>query len=400
MRKFVVLLLTSIYLLLNTNSLAISSPTNLSPADGSTTSSNTLSWSAVSSAAKYRVLLDTNNPPTSSTAFRDYYPVNNQYSPTGMSSGTIYYWKVEAYDGSTWSPWTNIQSFTFSSSPPISTPTPTTPQPTNTPTPVSSPTTAPTPTTPTSSSQPTLTSSPTPTTSTSPSFTISASQLSINSSNSFSVAVNLTSLAPNSHFYLKGAFQKSGSSNYFGQTQINNSWVKNSSNFTNQLSITTNSSGNFSGNLTVMPDTDDSGFTGSSDYMFKVGRYSETGSGPTWSNPITVTITDTSAPLTGASSLGVTPTLTPTPTPTPKSFFSSIASSLGFGGSSHIIKIPDNLTASTEASIAGVASQSSQSTEIASAKSAKSPNYLLLASGVAFLLVSTLVFYAWRKYRL
>jgi len=149
-----------------------------------------------------------------------------------------------------------------------------------------------------------------------------------------------------------------------------------------------------------MPDTDDSGFTGSSDYMFKVGRYSETGSGPTWSNPITVTITDTSAPLTGASSLGVTPTLTPTPTPTPKSFFSSIASSLGFGGSSHIIKIPDNLTASTEASIAGVASQSSQSTEIASAKSAKSPNYLLLASGVAFLLVSTLVFYAWRKYRL
>jgi hypothetical protein len=89
---------------------------------------------------------------------------------------------------------------------------------------------------------------------------------------------------PNSKFYFKGAFKKPDSSNYFGLTKVGSGWVKNGSGYSDQYSATTDSSGNWSGSLEVQPDPFDSGYDGSGDYIFKAGRYTASGSGPSWSN--------------------------------------------------------------------------------------------------------------------
>lgn len=149
------------------------------------------------------------------------------------------------------------------------------------------------------STQPTSTPDPTPspnnpapTSSTKSSFTVSNIPSQIDVSQSFSVTVDLTlPNSPNSTFYLKGAFKKADSSNYFGLTKVGSSWIKNGASYSNQFQITTNSAGHWSGSLEVQADSADSGFKGSGDYTFKVGRYSASGSGPTWSNEVTIKVT-------------------------------------------------------------------------------------------------------------
>lgn len=138
---------------------------------------------------------------------------------------------------------------------------------------------------------PSPTASPTPSpsssssSSTTSSFTISGVPSTLDSDKSFSASINLSlPNYPNTKFYLKGVFKKPDSSNYFGQTKVNSSWIKNSSTYSDQFSIITDSSGNWSGTIDVQIDSFDSGYTGSGDYIFKVGRYSDSGSGPTWSN--------------------------------------------------------------------------------------------------------------------
>lgn len=135
--------------------------------------------------------------------------------------------------------------------------------------------------------------SPSPSSSTSltSSFTISNVPTQINSDESFIANINLSlPTNPNTKFYLKGAFKKPDTSNYFGLTKVSSSWMGNSNSYTDQLSITTDSAGNWSGNLEVKPDPFDSGYNGSGTYFFKVGRYSESGSGPTWSNEVSLNI--------------------------------------------------------------------------------------------------------------
>ena len=135
------------------------------------------------------------------------------------------------------------------------------------------------------------------------SFTISGTPSQINSDQSFTASVNLTLPdSPNTNFYLKGAFKKQDGSNYFGLTKVSGNWIKNNSTYSNQYPITTNSSGNWSGNLEIQPDADDSGFSGSDNYIFKAGRYTSSGSGPTWSNETTLKITDTSTQNQGSAS--------------------------------------------------------------------------------------------------
>ncbi|HBQ51270.1 TPA: hypothetical protein DD690_04805 [Candidatus Daviesbacteria bacterium] len=137
--------------------------------------------------------------------------------------------------------------------------------------------------------------SPSPTPSPSPSsassFTISNVPSSIDSTQTFTTSITLElSSYPNTKFYLKGAFVKSGSTNYFGYTKVNDSWVKNNNTYSDQYSITTDSSGKWSGSLEIQPDVFDSGYEGTNDYIFKVGRYTSSGNGPTWSNEITIKI--------------------------------------------------------------------------------------------------------------
>lgn len=145
-------------------------------------------------------------------------------------------------------------------------------------------------TSPSPSLSPSSTSPPGPSSSSS-SFTISNIPSQINSDQLFSISVNLSlPNNPNTLFYLKGAFKKADSSNYFGQTLVSGNWIKNGSTYSSQLAITTDSSGNWSGDLEVQVDSEDAGFTGTGDYIFKVGRYTSAGSGPTWSNESTIKI--------------------------------------------------------------------------------------------------------------
>lgn len=234
--------------------LAISAPVQVSPNDGNTVSSTTLTWQAPSyslySGSPYRVQVDDEttftNPP------KDYYTANLSYTPT-LSDGT-WYWRVKAKDsGGTWSEWSSTWSFILSSSSPSPTPTP----------------------------SPSSTSS----------FAVSNVPSSIDSTQTFTTSVNLElSSYPNTKFYLKGAFVKSGSTNYFGFTKVVGNWVKNNSSYSSQYEITTDSGGKWSGNLEIQPDVMDSGYEGTNDYIFKVGRYTSSGNGPTWGNEVSIKI--------------------------------------------------------------------------------------------------------------
>lgn len=123
------------------------------------------------------------------------------------------------------------------------------------------------------------------------SFNIQINKNNIDSKDIVEINIDLKALTPNTSYYLKPSFYQEGSTNYFGYSEINNSWIKNSVTATNQYKITTDSSGNWQGKLNTKVDPDDSGFKGSGDYQLKVGRYTDTGSGLTWSNNISVSIT-------------------------------------------------------------------------------------------------------------
>lgn len=165
---------------------------------------------------------------------------------------------------------------------------------------------------------PTPTTSPTSSPSTS-SFTISNTPSQINSDQSFSVLVNLSfPNNPSTNFYLKGAFKTIDGSNYFGLTKVSGAWIKNGSSYSNQYQITTDSSGNWSGNLEVQPDSGDSGFTGTGDYIFKVARYTSSGSGPTWNADQTMKINSVAVSNQEETSTDTAPSTTPTLTSSTK----------------------------------------------------------------------------------
>lgn len=231
---------------------------------------------------------------------------------------------------------------------------------------------------PASSSTSTPTPSPSSTLSTS-SFNISNVPSQINSDQSFSVSVNLLSPnSPNTKFYLKGAFKKANSTNYFGITKVSGSWVKNGSTYSEQYAITTDASGNWSGSLEVMPDASDLGYTGTDDYIFKVGKYDSSASNPSvsWSNETSVNIvgSQSSQETTSTSSTNPTPITTPKTTISPKSNSSKISAS------SPSIKI---------GSVAGIfksATPASSPTSQALVKDQKQVNIFVLA-GIVLIIV-------------
>lgn len=127
----------------------------------------------------------------------------------------------------------------------------------------------------------------------------------------------------NKNYYLEGAFKK-GSSNYFGLTWNDSSWVQyTSSDFSTLKLITTDTTGKWSGIAKIKIDKDSSLFSGSGIYTLRIKRFTTGGSG-TWADnsidlevnapsPIpTATPTPTPSPSPSPTS---TPTSTPTPTP-------------------------------------------------------------------------------------
>lgn len=116
----------------------------------------------------------------------------------------------------------------------------------------------------------------------------------------------------NKNYYLEGAFKKEESSKYFGLTWNNSSWVKyTSSNFTTLKSITTDTSGKWSGIVKVKIDKDSGLFSGSGTYTLKMKRFTTGGSGSWADNSIDLIV---NAPSPTPSSIPI-PTSTPTPKP-------------------------------------------------------------------------------------
>lgn len=256
-KLFCLQLILTLVLSVTPTCFGISDPTLLEPADGNTIENATLKWQIVEGSTGYHVLIDDESS-FSSPYIKSYNPNSNQYSPK-LNPGK-YFWKVSAKDSSgNWSDWSEVWSFIIG--------TQLSPSPSQKTTePPSSPKNTPIST-----------------------LTISNASSSINSDESFKITAAINS-TPNTNFYLKGAFKKSNSSNYFGFTKINSDWIKNNESFSKQLAITTDAAGSWNGEVEIKTDPDDSGFTGSGDYLFKVARYSSSGSGLTWSNEVNIHI--------------------------------------------------------------------------------------------------------------
>lgn len=191
---------------------------------------------------------------------KDTYTNNTYYTPQNLAAKK-YYWRVKAKDiSNNWSDYSEVWSFEISKSNESSTPLPTTQE----------------------------TPSPTSLGSVEPLFNISSVPQSQSANNSFNIDIEAINLKPSTDYYLKGAFIKSGSSNYFGKTLVNGSWIKNNESYTKQFLITTDNLGNWTGSITCMADIEDSGFLGNGSYIFKVARYLT--SSPSWSDEHSINI--------------------------------------------------------------------------------------------------------------
>lgn len=97
--------------------------------------------------------------------------------------------------------------------------------------------------------------------------------------------------------YLKGAFFKEGSTNYFGYTKKDDTWVKNSTTAVNQRQVTI---GQWDGLAIVRSDFNDSGYTGKGAYNLKLGYYYITSGGNVssvnWSSNILSIVLDQPIP--------------------------------------------------------------------------------------------------------
>lgn len=347
---------------------ALDPPTLVSPSDNSTVSSTKMTWQAPSyllyANNPYRIQVDDDQ--SFSSPNKDYTTDNTYYTPSGLSFGT-WYWRVKVKDQSgTWSDWSNVWKYNLGEAT-QSNPTPTSPPTSESPTP-----------------EPTI-SSKTPTI-----FTQSNAPNSPDSNTSFSVLVQLQNVDPNKLYYLKGAFKKDGSSNYFGKTNVGGVWVLNSQKYSSHFSITTDSSGSWTGNLTILPDSEDSGFTDSGTYIFKVARYSQDGDGPTWSNESTIQLTKIPTPKSEDSKTSTTKTTTSNTSSTSNTTKPSTDKSvIKTTVASKIIPSKNSNTAS----VAGIASESATKTlsespkpEIVAVKSSFSLNWYIIAGSITLLL--------------
>ena len=132
----------------------------------------------------------------------------------------------------------------------------------------------------------------------------------------FTISATMSGLSKNAVYRLRLALAQSGTSNYFGSTWSGANWYNGTPspiNYADFLTITTDATGAWWGNMQGEVDADDPNFTtGNGTYDVKVGRYTQTGSSATWSDPVNIIIsippqpTDTPVPP--------TPTSLPSPT--------------------------------------------------------------------------------------
>ncbi len=366
-------------------------PIQITPQNGHIINTVRLEWLVpdyvLKSTTPYRVQISNN--PTFQPTEKDYYTQNTYYAPTTLEEG-IWYWRVLARDiNGTESVWSQGLQFTYST---ILPPTPspsalatTSPSPSAMPSATLSPSPIPLIVSP----SPTLIPSPLPTPTPSPYFNFSGLPSQINSTESFPLLISLyLPQSPQTIFYLKGAFFEDGSTNYFGQTKYLGNWVKNSQTYSSQYKIQTDSQGKWQGTIEFISDAQDSGFSSSGDYNFKVARYSSTGSGPTWSDSQTVYINEiiSSPSPSPSTSLSPSPSLSPKPSfyPSPEIFtpIETDSTISAQEASSSALNIDPQI-----ASIEGVATVASQIATKSSSLTSNTinPGWFYISSGILFI---------------
>ena len=105
---------------------------------------------------------------------------------------------------------------------------------------------------------------------------ISSDNISIHNDEELILNASPSGFIDKEKIYIKGAFYKDGSSNYFGYTKNNSSWIKNSVTTLEQRQVEI---GNWDKLVSVKIDPLDTGFTGVGDYKCKLGFYYLTSSG-------------------------------------------------------------------------------------------------------------------------
>jgi len=155
---------------------------------------------------------------------------------------------------------------------------------------------------------------------------ITSDKTSLFGSDEMNISASISGFTNGEKIYLKGAFFKDGSTNYFGFTKNGDSWIKNSVTATDQRQIEI---GNWDTNTIVRSDFNDSGYSGKGEYKFKLGFYYLTSGGNlssvNWSsNSLGLTL-DAPIPTQPPSSNSTTTTTSSSPknstqtkTPTPK----------------------------------------------------------------------------------
>lgn len=272
-------------------------PNHIAPPNNATVTIPTLSWekpTLVYSTNPYRIQVDDKSDFLSPE--KDTYTANEYYTPS-LTEGT-WYWRIYYRDNvGVKSDWSTVSSFILQS---------VSPSPTSTP--IDNPSSSP-------EVQPSASPSPSPNQF---NFILSGIPSSLDVDQGFVLNINLNNLTSNSVYFLKGAFKKSDSTNYFGQTQVNGNWIKNSASSTQQFRIDTTST-SWTGQISVMPDSSDSGYSGSGQYLFKLARYDGNGTNLTWSDETPIQIngnpTASSPTIISTPSPTHTPSLNPSPSP-------------------------------------------------------------------------------------
>lgn len=254
-----------------TNSPVLKSPPDNSASDKTPKLIWEFSGQCITDGSCFRIEVDNNSD--FSSPEKSSYTNSFSYSPQGLTEG-VYFWRVKAKDVSEkWSDWSSV--FKFNTSLASSVPT-------------SSPSV-------TVSSKPS--SSPLSENNNDNRFEVKDLKREISSDEEIEVNVIISeSQKPNTSFHIKGAFRQGDSINYFGETFFSGEWSKNNSAYSRQPVIQTDQEGRWEGKIKVRPDSFDSGFKGTGEYFFKVGRYTASGNGPVWSNELSIKINEVTRP--------------------------------------------------------------------------------------------------------
>ena len=135
----------------------------------------------------------------------------------------------------------------------------------------------------------------------------------------YSIDVTLSGASADSQYYLQAMFTKDSPPNYLGFTWgQKGDWIKYDSSpdkdfLVENFPVIQNDN---TQKILIKPDLEDSGYKGPGEYLLKVKRYTQGGSGTYSENTLTVSLSD-DAPILAVATQTETPTQTPTPTPTP-----------------------------------------------------------------------------------